>query len=208
MFKSGALDPDGAVLAITLAYPTGEVLVQGADGAELHGRHRKDAAQQEADLRALVAEAATASQRVVMSLAQFDYERTGIYIFLTYHAGEEQGISACREMRRPLDVHEASAAVTPLVVGDVAGRGARLSSLLQKFVVVAEEALHALDGNRDDDDGDEDGNGDAGAVAVTAVADVATVEPTHGELLAMIKVQEERDRASFAAAVAEWRSRP
>lgn len=130
LFKSGALDPAGAVLAVTLAYPTGATAAAGttADGEQdLHGRHSKDAAQQERDLRELLAEAATSSQRAIVSLKRFEYERTGIYIFLTYHSSEEEGVAVCRERCQPLEVADAIAAAA-------SNGAARLVVLLQRFL--------------------------------------------------------------------------
>ena len=146
LFRTGTLDPDGAVLAVTLALPppktdrgsngpTGnnggadggaDAVRAGAGAGEaageaagavsnvaapaMHGRHGKDAAGQESDLCTLVAEAATDAQRVAVRIQEFNYERTSIYIFVCYHAAEEEGVAACRQWQRPLSVAEALAA--------------------------------------------------------------------------------------------------
>ena len=157
LFRTGTLDSDGAVLAVTLALPpnppsppygTGskDAAAAAAGGSSssstpgsggrrqrLHGRHGKDAAGQERDLFGLVAEAAADSQRVAVLTKDFKYERTSIYLFVCYHAAEGAGVAACRKKGAPLSVAEAVALASSAEGDDHVSPPAALS-LLQYFL--------------------------------------------------------------------------
>jgi hypothetical protein len=92
----------------------------------VHGRKSKNSTEQEADLGALLAAQAAASQRVVVKLGGFSHAKTGVHIFIVYHAARSEGVDQCSAMARPLTLVEAICLLVP---------GCRLHTLLSTFVL-------------------------------------------------------------------------